>query len=74
VAIPLNIPSDEMAVLRQMAGGATSEAQLTRRNSGDRETVVTTLKALIRRGMIEPSGPGEYRLRYHLRELDSGSR
>lgn len=73
VAIPLNIPAEEMALLRQMAQGATSEAELTRRNNGDRELVVTTLKALVRRSMIEPVGPGEYRPRYHLRERESAS-
>lgn len=64
--IPLmDFTFDEIVLLRLFACGCGSEAELIARTNGSPETVHETLRSLVRRNMIEPVGPGDYRLKHN---------
>ncbi len=65
----LDLPRDEIVVLRSLAQGITREVELVARTNADPETVHEALRSLVRRNMIEPSDPGNFQLKYRLHQL-----
>jgi hypothetical protein len=65
----LDIPFDEIVTLRRVAQGVGSETELAAKMKGDSRRVHEALASLVRRNMIEPSGPGTYHLKHRLHQL-----
>jgi hypothetical protein len=68
--IPLvDIPLDEIVTLRCLAQGVSRETELVAKTNGDPQKIHEALASLVRRNMIEPSGPDTYRLKHRLHQL-----
>jgi hypothetical protein len=69
IAIPLaGFGPDEIVTLRLLVQGIGQEVELARKTDRSPDELRETLRVLVLKHMIEPSGPGVYRLKHALHE------